>query len=356
MVSSSKSKKIFDSNLMSEVTSSEVLNVAYKHVFNKRKTHHHNSDVWHASHNWLEIEQDIREKLLNGSYNIEPVKIVTSATGETYGYWSTVDAIVLKALSMVLQDRLIDLGVNNDVYHLAGLGGLKGAVRNVAANVRNYKYLVKSDVASFYKTINHEVLMNECSKYITDKRILRIIEQYANHLEDVQGEYRLITEGISRGCSLSPIMGAIILKSLDYAIGSQYWYARYMDDWVILTNTRNKLRSIVKAMHEIMYRLKLRLAPDKTYIGKISKGFDFLGYRFDRSGIIGLAKKTILNFINKVTELYEQNASNQRIGYYIKNWSVWARSGVVLTSSLFIDVNACIIMKHQAEYCVLKTQ
>ncbi|MFT6991854.1 MAG: hypothetical protein ACJASL_003850, partial [Paraglaciecola sp.] len=27
--------------------------------------------------------------------------------------------------------------------------------------------------------------------------------------------------------------------------------------------------------------LKVEQAPDKTFIGKISKGFDFLGYHFD---------------------------------------------------------------------------
>jgi len=40
-------------------------------------------------------------------------------------------------------------------------------------------------------------------------------------------------------------------------------------------------------MHQIMNWLKFNLALDKTYIGLIKRGFDFLGYRFSHQGMIG---------------------------------------------------------------------
>ena len=126
-----------------------------------------------------------------------------------------------------------------------------------------------------------------------------------NRLEDISGEYHLITEGICRGCPLSPLIGAIILESLDTVIGYKCTYVRYMDDWVILTRTRGLLRRLVKKMHKVMKELKFKLALDKTYIGKISNGFNFLGYRFGRQGVIPLATQTIRGFFNKTTKLYE---------------------------------------------------
>jgi putative transposase len=37
-------------------------------------------------------------------------------------------------------------------------------------------------------------------------------------------------------------------------------------------------------MHQVMNRLKFKLALDKTFIGPIRKGFNFLGYRFSHQG------------------------------------------------------------------------
>jgi RNA-directed DNA polymerase len=51
--------------------------------------------------------------------------------------------------------------------------------------------------------------------------------------------------------------------------------------------------------------LKLAQAPDKTFIGRIEKGFDFLGYRFG-SPHLAVAEKTISNAVNNVIQLYEQ--------------------------------------------------
>ena len=44
--------------------------------------------------------------------------------------------------------------------------------------------------------------------------------------------------------------------------------------------------------------LGLEKHPDKTFIGRIERGFDFLGYHFSRAGLT-VAAKTIANFIEK---------------------------------------------------------
>jgi len=153
--------------------------------------------------------------------------------------------------------------------------------------------------------MNHKILLDHCKKVLKDDRVIRILEQYMNHLEDVNGKYKLITEGISKGCPLSPLMDVIILESLDTGMGKHFTYARYMDDWVILTSKRGVLRRIVKKIYQIMMRSKFKLAKDKTYVGKISNGFNFLGYRFDGKSITCLPTDTIRGFINKTTMLYE---------------------------------------------------
>jgi len=58
---------------------------------------------------------------------------------------------------------------------------------------------------------------------------------------------------------------------------SGLFYARFMDDWVILVPTRWKLRRIVRVVNGILAKLKVKQYPDKTFIARIAKGFDFLG-------------------------------------------------------------------------------
>ena len=46
-------------------------------------------------------------------------------------------------------------------------------------------------------------------------------------------------------------------------------------------------------------------AQSRTFIGRIERGFDFLGYHFSPAGLI-VAKQTVVNFVEKAFRLYEQ--------------------------------------------------
>jgi len=46
---------------------------------------------------------------------------------------------------------------------------------------------------------------------------------------------------------------------------------------------------------------------DRPFIGQIERGFDFPGYHFSPTGL-RVAKKTIANFIEKASRLYEQKS------------------------------------------------
>jgi RNA-directed DNA polymerase len=78
-----------------------------------------------------------------------------------------------------------------------------------------------------------------------------------------------------------------------------------MGDIIVLCKTRWQLRSAVRLINNQLSQLKLRKAPEKTFIGKVSKGFDSLGYRFDGK-TLKLAVKTLHNMTHKWQQLYEQ--------------------------------------------------
>jgi hypothetical protein len=84
-------------------------------------------------------------------------------------------------------------------------------------------------------------------------------------------------------------------------------------------------------VNAILGSLRLKKHPGKTFIGRIGRGFDFLGYRFT-AGSLTLAEATLANFADKLTRPYkrgrEGSADPFAPGSYVRRWLAWARGGV----------------------------
>jgi hypothetical protein len=52
--------------------------------------------------------------------------------------------------------------------------------------------------------------------------------------------------------------------------------------------------------------------PDKTFIGLIAKGFDFLGYSFEPK-LLSISSNTLSKYFVRKTQLYEQGAYHRCI-------------------------------------------
>ncbi len=100
-----------------------------------------------------------------------------------------------------------------------------------------------------------------------------------------------------------------------------------IDDWVILITTQWKLRKSVKIVNQVLKKLKLEKYSDKTYMGKIEKGFNFLGYKVEASGL-QLAPKSLERFSKGRVQLYEQGADDLPIEQYIRHFINWSKASV----------------------------
>jgi RNA-directed DNA polymerase len=139
-----------------------------------------------------------------------------------------------------------------------------------------------------------------------------------------------------RGCPISPILGALYLKKLDeHFSGKNLYYVRYMDDILILTKNRWQNRKAVKQLNHILNGVKQEKHPDKTYIGKIEKGFDFLGYHFSLEQL-KVAQNTLKKHALHIIQLYEQlrkkKATSHEVAYslgmYVTRWQQWCTAGL----------------------------
>ena len=58
--------------------------------------------------------------------------------------------------------------------------------------------------------------------------------------------------------------------------------------------------------NETLDELQAEQHPDKAFVGRVSRGFEFLGYAITPPSIVGVAKRTWERFVECVARLYEQ--------------------------------------------------
>ena len=183
---------------------------------------------------------------------------------------------------------------------------------------------MKSDAYHYYESIDHAVLLDALKKQVSCPVLLSLVSQYCQRVEIKEGHYYHFNRGIPMGCPLSPLMSALYLKPLDEEMSKHGFYVRFMDDWAIMVKTKHLLRKVIKLTHKILSDIKLKMHPDKTYLGCIKKGFDFLGVHFGVTPTI--AKASQEKHRTKLAQRYARGASAACIGDYVARWTSWCTS------------------------------
>ena len=214
--------------------------------------------------------------------------------------------IALKLIALTLAQIMSDY-LPKTCYHVKGSGGLKHAVSLTSAAARDHTYVLRADIKGYYESIRFDVLKTIISTYVKHPILLILIEK-ALYRTEIHGGvyYDYHHKGIPKGSPLSPILGAIALMPLDQAMGQNQniFYARFMDDWIVFTQSKTALRRVIKLTHTTLQQLHLTLHPTKTYIGKIARGVNFLGYFVDHHRLLP-SKETLRRFHERAVVLYE---------------------------------------------------
>lgn len=229
------------------------------------------------------------------------------------------DRIVHHAVMNVLEPIWVSVFIKNTYSCIKNRGihkavnDLKGDLRRDVAGTR---YCLKIDIKKFYPSIDHDVLKGIIRKKIKDVRLLNLLDEVIDS-----------ADGIPIGNYLSQYFANLYLSYFDHKMKEKYgckYYYRYADDIVVLSDSKEALRGILKAMREELSDLRLTIKDNWQIFPVESRGIDFLGYVF-RHTYTKLRKSTKRRLIRKVVRISKMRMSFRKKWQELASYFGWLK-------------------------------
>ncbi len=238
----------------------------------------------------------LHRRLKDGSYRPRPVKRVEiekpgSKAKRPLGIPTVLDRVCQQAVVRILEPIFVP------TFSDVSFGFRRGrsthqALRRVWRHLQQADWVVDADIADFFGSVSHDLLINLVAEQVADGRVLRLLRQMlqAGVLRD--GVYESTVAGTPQGGVASPLLSNIYLHVFDKRMEQAgVALTRYADDWVAICRSRAEAeRALASARAVLEGDLKLQVHPEKTRVVHISQGFEFLGYKIGR-GRRGLSYK-----------------------------------------------------------------
>lgn len=233
----------------------------------------------------------ISRKMIDGTYKFSKYKLKLLTKGRNkapreISIPTVRDRIALRAMCNFLQYRFADsvkFTLPQDVIKDVKKHALSG----------KFDSFIKLDVSNFYPSIRHVTLLSQLRKRIRQSQILDVIfsavtapSVLSSKRDDKPNEV-----GVPQGLAISNILAAIYLQNIDKFLSKlpNVKCYRYVDDVLILCSAEQAhdlAQVVIKKFRGIGLKIHCPVKmPEKSKIGSIFNGFDYLGYQFSNEYI-----------------------------------------------------------------------
>jgi hypothetical protein len=285
------------------------------------------------------------------------VNMIYQPTKNVRDKWNT-QLLILKILQPTFKHV-----ISPNCRHLAGPSIIKSVIAQIKRALDNekYNYYIRFDIKSYYASINHQILINQCYEHYNDPIILRYLENIITIAVDKGGQVFLPQSGIPLRSSLSPFFGALYLSKLDHAFSSMsgVFYRIYMDDGIVLVKTKRQYLKARKLLFKILRELKLKISPRKTKMGALKKDFHYLGVKFEVTRIpqtenqgitASLHPRGCRRALDKVKVMSTDAVNPAQIQGYLSRWALWWATTIRLSKTDLLSQWAAYAQKYEPEF------
>jgi retron-type reverse transcriptase len=297
-------------NLYQQVYSFDNLLISYYAARKRKSAKNYAIDFeWNLEKELLQIQKELRDKTYEpGKY--QQFKIYDPKLRDIF-VAPFHDRIVHHALYNVIEP-IFDKGFIYDSYACRkGKGTHQGMLRlksflmslNKKCGGRDF-YVLKCDIRKYFDSVDKDILFSLLTRKIKDKDILWLVNKIINSTFG--------SKGMPIGNLTSQLFANVYLNELDKFIKHNLkvkYYVRYVDDFILLSESRRQLKEWRNLVREFLKNeLLLELHPQKQEICPAKIGVDFLGFHIFYSHIL-LRQSIIRRFWKKFKKGQMKNAS-----------------------------------------------
>jgi group II intron reverse transcriptase/maturase len=250
----------------------------------------------------------IKSQLETGTYQPSAVKRVTIPKpngGERHlGIPTYLDRMIQQAISQVLLKQYEPTFSANSYGFRSEKNAHQAVLKAKEYINAGYSHVVDLDLAQFFDRVNHDYLMNELSRSITDKRVLKLIHKILRAEVWDGSEHVASKQGVPQGGPLSPLLSNIILDKLDKELEKRgHRYVRYADDCSIYVKSKRSGDRVMESIRDYIEKeLKLKVNTEKSSVTRpwVMKLLGFTFYHKKGEKGIGVHRKSIAGYKDKI--------------------------------------------------------
>ena len=233
--------------------------------------------------------EEIIASIRGGWYKPNPVRRVEIPKPDggvrLLGVPTVIDRMIQQAVMQVVQP-IFEATFSDNSYGFRPDRNAQQAIRKAKAYYDDgYTHVVDIDLAKYFDTVSHDILLVLVSREVKDKAVIKLIRKFLKSGVMANGLISPTNEGTPQGGNLSPLLSNIYLTEFDCMLESRgHKFVRYADDCNIYVQSLRAADRVMESCTKFLEgKLKLRVNREKSQTGSPLK-LKFLGFSLYNTG------------------------------------------------------------------------